>query len=239
MAVDPKELSLLELERLSRNWMAAVADFVGPDTDIPAPDVATDALVMGWMVDEYNKIRRGHFPAVITGKPLYLGGSEGRATATADGAFTVIEQLAPRHLDTDKPTVAIQGFGNAGDHLAPPGRVRLPGRGRHRLHVSGARPRRAGRRRRCASTRRTGALADPPSGAEIDAAELLALDVDVLVPAALEDAITEDNAARVRARMFVEVANGPVTPEADAILDDAGVVVVPDMLANAGGVIVS
>ena len=171
VAVDAKELSLLELERLSRNWMAAVADFVGPDTDIPAPDVATDALVMGWMVDEYNKIRRGHFPAVITGKPLSLGGSEGRATATADGAFTVIEQLAPRHLDTDTATVAIQGFGNAGANLAVAhGRHGLPGRGRQRLLRGGARPRRPGRARRCASTRTaTGALADPPSGAEIAA----------------------------------------------------------------------
>ena len=240
VAVDTKELSLLELERLSRNWMAAVADFVGPDTDIPAPDVATDALVMGWMVDEYNKIRRGHFPAVITGKPLSLGGSEGRTTATADGAFTVIEELAPRHLDADTPTVAIQGFGNAGANLAS----RLADAGYRVVAVSDSSAAVHDPEGLDVPALRqhkddTGALTDAPSGREIDAAELLALDVDVLVPAALEDAITEDNAGDVRARMVVEVANGPVTVEADAILDDAGVVVVPDILANAGGVIVS
>ena len=240
VAVDAKELSLLELERLSRNWMAAVADFVGPDTDIPAPDVATDALVMGWMVDEYNKIRRGHFPAAITGKPLSLGGSEGRATATADGAFTVIEHLAPRHLDTETATVAIQGFGNAGANLAS----RMADTGYRVVAVSDSSAAVHDPEGLDVAALRehkdsTGALADPPSGAEIAPAELLALDVDVLVPAALEDAITEDNAADVRARMVVEVANGPVTVDADAILDDAGVVVVPDILANAGGVIVS
>ena len=240
VAVDAKQLSATELERLSRNWVAAVADFIGPETDIPAPDVATDALVMGWMVDEYNRIRRGHFPGVITGKPLSLGGSEGRATATADGAFVVIRELAPRHLDTDTPTVAIQGFGNAGANLAS----RLDADG-HRvvavsdssaavhdpdgLDVAALRDHKD----------RTGSLASPPSGSEIDDGELLALDVDVLVPAALEDAITEDNAADVRARMVVEVANGPVTVDADAVLDDAGVIVVPDILANAGGVTVS
>lgn len=240
VAVDAKTLSNTELERLSRNWIAAVSDFIGPEVDIPAPDVATDALVMGWMVDEYDKIRRGHFPAVITGKPLALGGSEGRATATADGAFIVIEELGPRHLDTHAPTVAIQGFGNAGANLAS----RLDTHGYRVVAVSdsSAAVRDAAgldvaRLREHKAV--TGALAGPPSGTEIDPAELLALDVDVLVPAALEDALTVDNAVDVRAAMVVEVANGPVTPEADRVLEDAGVVVVPDILANAGGVTVS
>jgi glutamate dehydrogenase (NADP+) len=240
VAVDAKALSNTELERLSRNWIAAVADFIGPATDIPAPDVATDALVMGWMVDEYNKIRRGHFPAVITGKPLSLGGSEGRATATADGAFVVIEELAPRHLDADEPTVAIQGFGNAGANLAS----RLAEAGYRVVAASDSSaaihdPDGLKVDQLRDHKDRTGALADPPTGRGIDPAELLALDVDVLVPAALEDAITADNAGDVRARMVVEVANGPVTVEADEVLEDIGVVVVPDILANAGGVTVS
>ncbi len=240
VAVDAKQLSPLELERLSRNWIAAVADFIGPETDIPAPDVATNELVMGWMVDEYNRIRRGHFPGVITGKPLALGGSEGRATATADGAFVVIGELAPRHLDTDTPTVAIQGFGNAGANLAS----RLAAAGYRVVAVSDSsaavhHPEGLDVPALRDHKDRTGALTEAPSGSVIGDDELLALDVDVLVPAALEDAITQDNAGEVRARLLVEVANGPVTVEADPILDDAGVIVVPDILANAGGVTVS
>ena len=223
VAVDAKSLSNTELERLSRNYVAAVADFIGPEVDIPAPDVATNELVMGWMVDEYNKIRRGHYPGVITGKPLSLGGSAGRSTATADGAFVVIRELAPRHLDADEPTVAIQGFGNAGANLA----TRLVEDGYRVVAVSDS----------SAAVHdadgldvaklrehkdQTGSLADPPSGDEVDGAELLALDVDVLLPAALEDAITEDNAGDVRARMVVEVANGPVTFEADQVLTTPG-----------------
>jgi glutamate dehydrogenase (NADP+) len=238
--VDPKQLSHTELERLSRNYVAAVADFIAPETDIPAPDVATNELVMGWMVDEYNKIRRGHFPAVITGKPLALGGSQGRSTATADGAFVVIEELAPRHVDADAPTVAIEGFGNAGANLAS----RLAEAGYRVVAVSDSSAAvhdpdglDVAQLRRHKDD--TGALTDPPVGSEIEAAALKALDVDVLVPAALEDSITADNAGDVRAAMVVEVANGPVTVEADDILADNGVVVVPDILANAGGVTVS
>lgn len=240
VTVDTKQLSATELERLSRNWMAAVADFVGPNTDIPAPDVATDELVMGWMVDEYNRIRRGHHPGVITGKPMALGGSHGRTTATGDGAFVVVEQLAPRLLDTGAPTVAIQGFGNAGANLAS----RLDACGYRVVAVSDSSaavhdpagldvP--ALRVHKAA----TGSLRDAPSGSAIDTAEVLTAEVDVLVPSALENAITVDNAGAVRARLVVEVANGPVTMDADAILADAGTVVVPDILANAGGVIVS
>ncbi|MGH3671558.1 MAG: Glu/Leu/Phe/Val family dehydrogenase, partial [Pseudonocardiaceae bacterium] len=118
ITVDPKQLSKFELERLSRGYIDAVADFIGPDVDIPAPDVYTNALIMGWMMDEYSIIRRCHAPAVITGKPLPMGGSKGRATATADGGFDVVEALRGKLLPTDRPTVAVQGFGNAGATMA-------------------------------------------------------------------------------------------------------------------------
>lgn len=240
VTVDTKQLSNTELERLSRNWVAAVADFIGPHTDIPAPDVATDELVMGWMADEYNKIRRGHHPGVITGKPMALGGSHGRATATGDGAFTVIEQLAPRHFDVDAPSVAVQGFGNAGANLAS----RLAAAGYRVVAVSDSSaavhdPSGLDVEALRGHKATTGSLHDAPSGRPIDIPDVLTLDVDILAPSALENAITTDNVGGVRAGMVVEVANGPVSVDADAVLDEAGVVVVPDILANAGGVTVS
>jgi glutamate dehydrogenase (NADP+) len=177
ITVDAKELSLAEKERLSRNYVTRIADLMGPDTDIPAPDMYTDQMVMGWMVDEYSIIRRAQTPAAVTGKPLSLGGSLGRDTATADGAFHVLKTLAPK-------------------------------------------------------------LAED-AGEELDPGDLLTLEVDVLTPAALEDVITEDNAGDVRARVILEVANGPVAVEADGTLADNGVTVIPDILANAGGVTVS
>jgi glutamate dehydrogenase (NADP+) len=242
VTVDPKRLSSAELERLSRGYVAAIADAIGPDIDVPAPDVATNELVMGWMVDEYNKIRRSHQPAVITGKPLALGGIPGRSSATSDGAFHVIRELRERLLDgIDHPTVAIQGFGNAGSQLAhaladdgykvvavsdSSAAVHDP----DGLDVDALKQHKTD----------TGSLADAPSGRELeDPGELLASEVDLLVPAALEGAIDADNAADVRARVVVEVANGPVTADADVVLDDLGVTIVPDILANAGGVTVS
>lgn len=240
VTVDTRSLSPAELERLSRGYIAHVVDFIGPERDIPAPDVATNAMVMGWMVDEYNKIRRGHHPAVITGKPIALGGSYGRDTATATGAFHVLEELAGHHLDAEHPTVAIQGFGKAGSHLA----TLLVDRGYRVVAVSDSK-----------ATRydvdgldipalidhknTTDTLEGAPVGDLIDPEDLLSLDVDVLVPAALENAITETNAEYVKARLILEVANGPVASEADEILEDRSVVVIPDILTNAGGVTVS
>lgn len=241
VAVDPKQLSTAELERLSRGYIAAIADVIGPSVDVPAPDVATDELVMGWMAHEYGKIARGHHPAVITGKPIALGGIVGRSSATADGAFHVIEELKDRVLaGVAAPTVAVQGFGNAGAQLA----ALLAGAGWTVVAVSDSRA------ALCsdagldvAALRRhkseTGSLADAPSGSRLDPDELLLLDVDVVVPAALEGAISADNARDVRARVVVEVANGPVTASADAVLDGMGVQIVPDILTNAGGVTVS
>jgi glutamate dehydrogenase (NADP+) len=241
VTVDSKELSTAELERLSRGYVAAIGDAIGPDVDVPAPDVATNELVMGWMADEYDKIVRGHAPAAFTGKPLALGGIAGRSSATSDGAFHVLRTLRPQLLgDVETPTVAVQGFGNAGSQLAQA----LADDGYRVVAVSDS----------SAAVhdedgldvgklvdhkRDTGSLEDPPVGEVIDAAELLALDVDVLVPAALEGAIHGDNAGDVRARVVLEVANGPVTADADDVLTEAGIQIVPDILANAGGVTVS
>ncbi len=241
VAVDPKQLSMSELERLSRGYVAAVADVIGPDLDVPAPDVATDALVMGWMVHEYAKITRRHQPAVITGKPLHLGGIEGRASATSDGAFLVIRELVERVLPgVEHPSVAIQGFGNAGAQLASAlsedgWRVVAVSDSGATIHdpegvdVAALRTHKDD----------TGSLEGAPVGEELDRDAVLGLEVDALVPAALEGAIHADNAGDVRAKAIFEVANGPVTGDADRLLDDAGVEVVPDILVNAGGVTVS
>lgn len=250
VTVDPKELSTMELERLSRGYVEAVADFIGPDVDIAAPDVYTNELVMGWMTDQYSTIVRKLTPAVFTGKPLSMGGSEGRSTATADGAFQVIEQLLPRIREkveipdeAEETTVAVQGFGNAGAVIAE----RLAEAGMKVVAVSDS------------STavyceggldigpmaerkRKSGELeGDGPEGevSKIGGEELLSLDVDLLIPSALEGAINADNVGDVKAEVIFEVANRPVSPDADAELLDRGVMVVPDILVNAGGVVVS
>jgi glutamate dehydrogenase (NADP+) len=250
VTVDPKELSLLELERLSRGYIDRIADFIGPDVDIPAPDVNTSQLVMGWMMDQYSTIVRRLEPAAMTGKPIAMGGSEGRATATADGALRVIEQLLPRLREQDglptsgsETTVAIQGFGNAGAALAR----RLNDLGMRVVAVSDSRgaihdPEGLDVESAISSKFSDGQVSAEGAGGgakEIDLDDLLELEVDFLIPAALDGAIDADNADRVKARVIVEVANGPVTIEADDALADRGVVVVPDILANSGGVIVS
>ena len=245
VVVDPKQLSALELERLSRSFLRQIADFIGPDRDIPAPDVYTNARIMGWMADEYATIVRAHTPAVITGKPVALGGSLGREDATGRGAFYCIRELERRRgWRAADVRVAIQGFGNAGQHVAE----LLHGAGYRIVAVSDSRgglhaaagldvP---GLIRAKNDTGRLDAAAAAAAGAAtIGNAELLELDVDLLVPAALENQITAANAGRVRAPVIVEVANGPTTAEADAILAAAGTLVVPDILANAGGVTVS
>jgi glutamate dehydrogenase (NADP+) len=250
VAVDPKELSQLELERLSRGYIDAVADFIGPDVDIPAPDVYTNDLVMGWMVDQYSTITRRITPAVITGKPMSMGGSAGRSTATSDGAFHVIESLVPRLREdgrlaegsTEETTVAIQGFGNAGAGLAQS----LADAGYRVVAVSDSRtalfsPEGLDVAEARRAKRESGGLesANVEDAQILDGGEVLELDVDLLVPAALENAIDEDNVERVRASVIVEVANGPVSPDADRVLSERGTVVIPDILANAGGVTVS
>jgi len=220
VTVDPKQLSRMELERLSRAFVRAVADHMGPDRDIPAPDVYTNERVMGWMVHEYEAIHRRRAPAAITGKPVALGGSRGRDEATGRGAFLVIRELW-RRLDRE-PTesrVAVQGFGNAGYHLA-----RL-------LQEAGFRI--------VAVSDSQGSVCREVVHERISNEELLELDVDLLAPAALGSVITAENAPRIRAPVIVEVANGPVTSDADEKLRSDGRIVVPDILANAGGVTVS
>jgi glutamate dehydrogenase (NADP+) len=240
VTVDVKQLSTLELERLARGYVDAVADVIGPEVDVPAPDVYTDELVMGWMVEQYATIQRRIIPGVITGKPVAMGGIRGRSTATADGAFDVIRTLRDDLGLGAAPSVAIQGFGNAGATLA--GLLADDG---HRVvavsdsggvvHNDGGLDVDAVRRAKAEH----GSVTAHDEGEEISDADLLALGCDLLVPAALENAITADNANRVRAKVIVEVANGPVTSGADDVLRDKGVTVVPDILANAGGVTVS
>lgn len=250
ITVNPKALSRMELERLSRGYIDAIADFIGPDVDILAPDVYTNAMIMGWMMDEYSIIKRQISPAVVTGKPISMGGSLGRDTATAMGAFFVIQAMLPKF---DQPpeltTVAVQGFGNAGGVLAE----LLFRAGYKVVAVSdsqGGIYSKTGLdipsvRQFKDSSRRIQALYCNDSVCHTAAEdvltneELLALEVDVLVPAALENQITEANAGNVRAKMIFEVANGPINSAADRILEANGVYVFPDILVNAGGVTVS
>ena len=248
--VDPKALSHLELERLSRSYVRAMADFIGPETDIPAPDVYTNARIMGWMLDEYQAIKRVKAPGVITGKPVSLGGSLGREEATGRGAFICIQELArERKLDPAKIRIAIQGFGNAGYHVA----TLLHHAGYRVVAVSDSRGgiycddgfdvdsvhQHKQDTRQLRGVYCEGSVCQLIEHKQISNEELLELDVDILIPAALEGVIGRHNAARIRAPIIVEVANGPVAGEVDRELFDRGIQVVPDVLANAGGVTVS
>ena len=248
--VDPKALSRLELERLSRAYMRAMANVIGPDLDIPAPDVYTNARIMGWMRDEYEAIHRIKAPGVITGKPIRLGGSLGREEATGRGAFLCIQELARvRDLDPAKTRIAVQGFGNAGYHVA------------HLLQEAGYRivavsdsqgaiysgdgfdvdslHQHKEATRKLQGVYCEGSVCQLVDHERISNDELLELDVEILIPAALEGVIGPWNVDRIRAPIIVEVANGPILGEVDAQLFERGKVIVPDVLANAGGVTVS
>ncbi len=248
--VNPKELSRMELERLSRSLVSALGDFIGPDTDIPAPDVYTNEMVMGWMMDEYSKARRQRTPAVITGKPLALGGSLGRSEATGRGAYHAVKVYEERHgWDPTEKTVAVQGFGNAGQHVA---RL-LHADGYTVVAVSDSKGgiqsddgfdvpslmQQKNESRQLKAVYCDGSVCEAVDATEISNDQLLELDVDVLIPAALEGVITADNAGDIRAGLVVEVANGPTTSRADEILRERELDVLPDILANAGGVTVS
>lgn len=250
IAVDAKQLSRFELEHMSRRYIDAIADFIGPDVDIPAPDMYTNQMIMGWMMHEYSVIQRKIIPAVITGKPVAMGGSQGRTSATSQGAYYVLQTMMKKlNGEPKNTTIAIQGFGNAAAPLA----LMLYEAGYKVVAVSDSRG---------AIYSKTGL--DIPSIIKFkeDASnlkaiysqdsvchfmeknvitneELLELDVDILIPAALENVITEENASRIKARYILEVANGPTTPEADEILEKRKIRVIPDILANAGGVTVS
>jgi len=248
--VNPKELSRLELERLSRRFIDEIADFIGPETDIPAPDVYTNAMIMGWMMDEYSTIRRRYTPAVITGKPIPLGGSLGRDDATGRGAYYCMKELERRRSwKPDEITVAVQGFGNAGQHVA---RL-LHADGYRIVAVSDSRGgiyRKEGfdipslihiknESRELKAVYCKESVCEAVEADNITNEELLEVDVDVLIPAALENQITKENADRIKAPVIAEVANGPITSDADEVLNKKDKLVVPDILANAGGVTVS
>src|SRR5699024_3105715 len=237
---DPREMSIEEVERLSRGYVRAISQIVGPAKDIPAPDVFTNSQIMAWMMDEYSRIREFDSPGFITGKPLVLGGSQGRDTATAEGVTICIEEAAKkRGLDIKGSRIIIQGFGNAGSFLSK----FMHDKGALIVGISDAH----------------GALYDK-DGLDIDYLlerrdsfgsvtnlfedrisnkELFAQECDIIVPAAIANQITEDNAHDIKASIIVEAANGPTTLEATKILTERGVLIVPDVLASAGGVTVS
>lgn len=237
---DPREMSMNEVERLSRGYVRAISQIVGPTKDIPAPDVFTNSQIMAWMMDEYSAIDQFNSPGFITGKPLVLGGSEGRDRATALGVVICLEEaLKKRDMKMEDIRIVIQGFGNAGSFLSK----FLFDRGAKIVGISDA----------------NGALHDP-EGLDIDYLlerrdsfgmvtnlfdnvltndELFSLDCDVIIPAAIENQITEANAPNIKAQILCEAANGPTTTEATRILTERGVLIVPDVLASAGGVTVS
>lgn len=235
VTVDPRTLSLREREALTRGWARVMQRYIGPEVDVPAPDVNTNSQDMDWIAEEYGN------PAVITGKSVEKGGSLGRDTATAMGGWFVFEALRPSlFLDDETATIVVQGFGNAGMHFASIAY-------RHGMRVVGvsdstsgvANPEGLDIPALIAHKKATGAVRDAVGAKNVSNAELLELPCGVLVPAALEGQLTAENASRVQAKVVLELANGPTTPEADDILFSRGIMVVPDILANAGGVTVS
>ena len=238
---NPKEMSKGELERLTRGYSVAISKFVGPDQDIPAPDVGTNAQIMGWFADEYFKVTGKRLSGVVTAKPLSIGGSRGRGTATGRGAFfATLEAAKAFNITLTGARVSIQGYGNVARPIA-----------KH-LHELGCKI--------VAVSDSTGGAYNPkgmnplaladfkdktrtvkgfPGSTDISTADPITVDCDILIPAALENQITEKNAEDVKAKLIVEEANGPTTPEADEILREKGVTIIPDVLANAGGVTVS
>jgi glutamate dehydrogenase/leucine dehydrogenase len=238
---NPKEMSKTELERLTRGYIRALARFIGPFTDVPAPDVYTTAEMMAWIMDEYSEIIGYTVFGVVTGKPINVGGSRGRNEATSKGAtYTIVEAATLLNINLKGATVAVQGYGNVGYHAA------------HLLHeigckiiaisdskggicnLKGLNPEKV-----LEYKNKTGSVVDYPNSDGITNEQLLELECDILVPAALENQITKANAANVKAKIVAEGANGPTTPEADEILFKKGIFVIPDILANSGGVIVS
>jgi len=237
---DPSQMSRFEVERVTRRFVAECKEILGPTTDIPAPDVNTNADVMAWIMDEYSS-HEGFSPGVVTGKPLHLFGSEGREEATGRGVmYALDEALRDRGRELSGTTLALQGFGNVGSHAA-----RLIAERGGRIvavadHTGGV-ANEAGLdvMALAAWVKEHRGVAGFSGGDAFEGSEIITWPADVLIPAALEDAIDEENAGDVRASIIVEAANAPTTPEADRILQDRGVVIVPDILANAGGVTVS
>ncbi|MBN1893094.1 Glu/Leu/Phe/Val dehydrogenase [bacterium] len=239
---DPKTMSAREIESLARAYIRAAAPYLGHDKDIPAPDMYTNPQIMAWMMDEYETITQGHHPGVLTDKPTQMGGSEGRRDATARGGVIVVRE-ACKWLGVDPTgTFAIQGFGNAGQRVSLL-HSRILGGGKlvaacdsrgGILNPDGLNPKEL-----VTYKLKKGTVSGFPGSQSIPRDSVLEMDVDVLYPAAMENAITEDNAPNIRAKIVCELANGPTSPEADAILQKRGIHVIPDLLASAGGVTVS
>ncbi|MFA6553110.1 MAG: Glu/Leu/Phe/Val dehydrogenase [Patescibacteria group bacterium] len=250
ITVNPKELSEAELERLSRGWVQSFFNEIGPEKDVPAPDVNTTPKIMSWMVAEYSKLAGKNSPAAFTGKPLDIGGSLGREYSTAQGGFFVLRELLKKTgLTPAKTRVIVQGFGNVGYHTArilhengytivglsdSKGAILVPGGvdPRHVMEHKKASGKLAG-------VYCKGSVCEEIEYHQVSNEELLEADCDVLIPAALENQITDKNASQIKAKIILEMANGPITPEADSVLFKKGIYIVPDVLANAGGVTVS
>ncbi len=240
--VDPKKLSATEVERLTRRYATEISILIGPNSDIPAPDVNTSSREMGWIMDTYSMHHGYSVPAVVTGKPLAIGGSEGRNEATATGAVAVLKMAAnERKVPIRDLRVAVQGFGNAGVDLrgiaAWRWRAVRCGQRPARLDLQQGWPRHPGGRALQAEKNKT--VVGFPGAEKMGPQDVLTVACDALIPAATEGQITEANARKVQAQFVIEAANGPTTPEADRILFERDIVVVPDILANAGGVTVS
>ncbi len=241
ITVDPKKLSQGEIERLTRGYIRAVADFIGPDKDIPAPDVYTNPQIMAWIMDEYSRINGKNTPSAVTGKPLEVGGSQGRGTATAQGGFYVFESLLKElKLKKKNITIAVQGFGNAGMNFA-----KIANAGKYKVvAVSDSKGGIYNKQsldieKVIKHKATTGSVINFEGAKNITNEQLLALPINVLAPAALEGAINKKNTGRIKANIILELANGPTTIEAGEKLYKKGIIIVPDVLANAGGVIVS
>jgi glutamate dehydrogenase/leucine dehydrogenase len=238
---NPKEMSKGELERMTRRYTYEIAPIIGPEKDIPAPDVYTDAQTMAWIMDTYSMLQGYCIPGVVTGKPIELGGSLGRKEATAQGCvYTIQEAIKHLGMDLEKSTVAVQGFGNAGYNAAQiihrlGAKVIAVSDSKGGIYnAQGLSPARVLKHKE-----ETGSVVGYKEADEITNQELLAMDCDILIPAALENQITVENAHKVSAKIVAEAANGPTTPSADDILYENGVFIIPDILCNAGGVTVS
>lgn len=246
ICVDATKLSHRELERISRAYIASMIDFIGPDSDIPAPDLYTDERIMGWMYSEYKRIKGGHPKDIVTGKPVALGGIEGRGSATGYGGYYVLENILQNSItNVNVPTniedirIGIQGFGKVGYWLAEKcfrsgmKVVALTNEFGGTYNANGLNV------TSCRKSLDESGGKEWGDGTAIKNDELWDLDIDVLAPSAIENVITKDNANRIKAKVILEMANGPTTNEADVILNDRNILVIPDILANAGGVVVS
>lgn len=256
VVVEPRKLSERELEKLSRGYVKGIANFIGPDFDIPAPDINTNPKIMGWMLDEYERIKEEKAPAAFTGKPLELGGSFGREEATGRGGVMILRKVLEKAKDkiggkpTNEITLAVQGFGSVGynfAHLAEKEGFKiialsdaqagiLSQKGSFNAPLVFECQKEKGMLAGCYCI---DSVCDTKLGKQISNKELLELPVDVLVPSAIEDVISKENAKNIKAKIIIEMANNPITTEACPILEEKGILIVPDILANSGGVIVS